>query len=95
MAEVKILWSKRSRTDLEEKIDYISKDSPAVARNFAAKIIEATTILETFPTLGRNVPEYTDPALREILYRNHRIVYHLSGSVATIVTIFHGSKLLT
>ena len=92
MAEVKILWSNRSGSDLEEIIEYISKDSPAAARNFAAKIMEATTILEVFPTIGRIVPEYKDPNLREILYRNYRIVYQISPITATIVTIFHGSR---
>ena len=63
-----------------------------MARNFVAKIIEAVTVLETFPSIGRIVPEYNDPSLREILYRNYRIVYQLSENMATIVTVFHGSR---
>ena len=74
MVEVKILWSDRSIIDLEETISFISHDSPAVAKNFVTKIIDAVTVLETFPSIGRIVPEYNDPNLREILYRNYRIV---------------------
>ena len=94
MAEIAVLWSDRSLKDIEEIIDHISKDSPAVARNFATKIIEAVTILEAFPTIGRIVPEYGNPSIREVLYRNYRIVYELSGNTATIVTVFHGSRTL-
>jgi toxin ParE1/3/4 len=92
VAEVKVLWSDQSITDLEEMISYIARDSPAAARNFATKIIDATTVLETFATIGRIVPEYSDASLREILYRNYRIVYQLSDNTATIVTVFHGSR---
>ena len=95
MAEVKILWSDRSIIDLEEIISFISHDSPVVAKNFVTKIIDAVTVLETFPSIGRIVPEFSDPNLREILYRNYRIVYQLSKNVATIVTVFHGSRPMT
>ena len=92
MAEIKILWSDQSVDDLEDIIAYIARDSAAVAKNFAAKIIDAVDVLETFPSVGRIVPEYNDPNIREILYRNYRIVYQLSESTATVVTIFHGSR---
>ena len=95
MAEVKILWSDRSIIDLEEIISFISHDSPAAAKNFVTKIIDAVKVLETFPSIGRIVPEYDDPNLREILYRNYRIVYQVSENMATIVTVFHGSRPLT
>ena len=58
MAEVEIFWSNRARTDLEEIINYISQDSPMAARNFATKIIETTSVLQQFPTVGRIVPEF-------------------------------------
>ena len=77
-----------------EIIKYIARDSPAAARNFALKIIEAVDILEVFPMTGRTVPEYRDTNIREILYRNYRIVYQLTHGSVTIVTVFHGSQLL-
>ncbi len=92
MAEVSIFWSKRARTDLEEIISYIAQDSPTAASNFATKIIEASSVLERFPTVGRIVPEFGDPNIREILYRNYRIVYQTSENTALIVTVFHGSR---
>ena len=92
MAEVRVLWSNRSITDLEEIVSYISHDSPPVARNLAGKIIEAVTVLEKLPAIGGVVPGYNDTSIRELLYRNCRIVYQLSRNAATIVTVFHGSR---
>ena len=47
-----------------------------------------------FPEIGRIVPEYGDPKMREIIYRNYRIVYLVEERAVEIITVFHGSKLL-
>ncbi|MCF7948837.1 MAG: type II toxin-antitoxin system RelE/ParE family toxin [Spirochaetia bacterium] len=94
MAEIEIFWSTEALSDLDEIITYISRDSPSNARNFALKILESIETIRTFPRIGRIVPEYHDPQLREILFRNYRIVYKYSENRAEIVTIFQGSKLL-
>jgi hypothetical protein len=36
--------------------------------------------LAAFPSAGRVVPEFGDPKIREILWRNYRLVYRLAGS---------------
>ena len=99
MAEVEILWSQKAPSDIEEIITYISKDSPTYARNFTSKILESIEDIRSFPHICRIVQEYHDPQLREILFRNFRIVYKSGENVRTsnrveIVTIFQGSKLL-
>lgn len=92
MAEVELFWSGRSLADLEEIVTYIARESPAVARSFSAKLVDAVNVLAEFPTIGRVVPEYGNETMREILYRNYRVVYELSATTATVVTIFHGSR---
>lgn len=94
MAEVKILWSEESLQDIEEIISFISKDSEFFAVNFASKIISAVDTLKVFPKIGRIVPEYDNLKIREIIYRNYRIVYKIDERMVEILTIFHGSKLL-
>ncbi len=75
MAEVKIVWSEEALKDIEEIISFISKDSELYTVNFASKIINAVETLKVFPEIGRIVPEYGDPKIREIIYSNYRIVY--------------------
>ena len=94
MAEVKIVWSEEALKDIEEIISFISKDSKLYAVNFASKIISAVETLRAFPEIGRIVPEYADPKIREIIYRNYRIVYQIEERAVEIITVSHGSKLL-
>ena len=93
MAEIKrIIWSEEAWSDLESIIEYISKDSEYYAVNFVNKIIDTVEILEIFPEAGRIVPEYNNPQLREIIYKNYRIVYKVLKNIIEILTVFHGSK---
>ena len=94
MAEVKIIWSEKALKDIEEIVSYISKDSELYAVNFASKIISSIDALKLFPEMGRVVPEYHDPKIREIIYRNYRIVYQVTERAVEIVTVFHGSTLI-
>lgn len=58
------------------------------------QIFEMASHLEQFPKLGRKVPEYNDPNLREILYKNYRIIYLIKQNHLEIISIIHGSRLL-
>ena len=78
MAEIdRILWSITALTDLESIINYTARDSKYYAKNFANKIIKAVDILKIFPKSGRVVPEFGSPKIREILYKNYRIMYSI------------------
>ena len=91
MAE--IVWSPQSIEDVESIRDYISRDSARFGLLVAAEIIQAVERLSRFPESGRIVPEFGDPALREVLWRNYRIVYRLQQSTVEVVTVFHGARL--
>jgi plasmid stabilization system protein ParE len=44
------------------------------------KLLGATDQLESFPASGRMVSEIEDESLREVIYRNDRIIYiHMRG----------------
>jgi plasmid stabilization system protein ParE len=94
MAQIKIVWSRRALSDIEEIISYISRDSEQYAVNFASKIVETIEKAGLFPEIGRIVPEYNDSELRELIYRNYRIVYKIKPQMIEIVTVFQGSRLL-
>ena len=89
-----IRWSPRSALHLEKICDYISQDSEEYAVILAKRIVSIVRGISSFPESGRIVPEYNDPALREKIYGNYRIVYRLKASVVEIVAICHGSRLL-
>ena len=88
----KIRWTVGARRDLHEIINYIAEDSPAYAINFAERIIIAVDRLETFPKLGRVVPEYQDTSVRELIVGHYRIVYRIHGNLIGIAAIAHASR---
>jgi toxin ParE1/3/4 len=88
-----IVWSRQSVEDVESIRDYINRDSPHFAALVAQRIVDAVEHLGRFPESGRIVPEFGDPRLREVLWRNYRIVYRSSPTVVEIVTVFHGARL--
>ncbi len=93
MAEIR--WSPQAIADVEAIRDFISRDSPAYGALVAARIVGAVERLVLFPESGRIVPEFRDPALREVLWRNYRIVYRCRPGWVEIATVFHGARLLT
>ena len=88
----KIRWTIGARRDLHEIVNYIAEDSPAYAGNFAERILLAVDRLETFPKLGRMVPEYQDASVRELIVGNYRIVYRIQGNRIGIAAIAHASR---
>lgn len=90
----RIRWTPQSADDLEAIAEYIASDSPHYARLFVLKVISAIDRLERFPEIGRVVPEMNDPAVRELILQNYRIVYRINTDVAEILTIYHSSRLL-
>jgi len=91
---VTVKWTKNSLEELDEIAKYISRDSPKFAKILVNQIFETARHLEQFPKLGRIVPEYNNPDLREIIYKNYRIVYLIKKEQLEIISIIHGSRKL-
>ena len=91
---VEIKWTENALVDLDDIASFISKDSPNYAHILVKQIYEMVSHLEEFPKFGRKVPEYNDPNLREILYKNYRIIYLIKSEHLEIISISHGSRLL-
>lgn len=90
----KIIWSPHAAQSLEEICIYIGRDSHRYAAIFARRVIDAIEISSEFPEAGRIVPEYKNPALREKILGDYRIVYRLKEGAIEIVVVVHGSRLL-
>ena len=89
----RITWQRRARSDLRSLHDYIADDSPAQAQRMVARIQAAVEHLREFPQMGRTVPEYATPAVRELIVAPYRVVYRYQSerNVVSILMIVHGS----
>ncbi|HTE01383.1 MAG TPA: type II toxin-antitoxin system RelE/ParE family toxin [Mucilaginibacter sp.] len=95
MEQVIIVITESAYEDLEDIENYISQDSPTIARKFISRIFDKINQLYTYPKSGKAVPEIMDTTIRELLINKYRIVYQLTeGSKISILRIIHGSRLL-
>ncbi|NJK87586.1 MAG: type II toxin-antitoxin system RelE/ParE family toxin [Bacteroidales bacterium] len=47
------------------------------------------------PFIGRIVPEFSDPTIRELIEGNYRIIYSVKNEIQVdILRIFHSARLL-
>jgi toxin ParE1/3/4 len=89
---MKIVWTEPVLCDLEGIRDYIRKDSEFYAQRFVEKIFAAVEYLGRFPEIGRPVPEADDENIRELIYRDYRIMYRLEKKRVLILTVIHGAR---
>ena len=95
MERVNIIITESAYTDLEDIENYISQDSPTIARKFINKIFDRIEQLYSYPTSGKPVPEIKDPSIRELLLNKYRIIYQVVDEQnLNIIRIVHGSRLL-
>jgi plasmid stabilization system protein ParE len=89
---LQIIWSPSARWDLQDLRDYISLDSPDIAKRFISSIFSTVEHLADFPLSGRIVPEFQDEQIREVIKRPCRIVYRLTPDSIQIVRVWHAAR---
>ena len=93
MAHVR--FTEQAQSELDAIIEYYERiGADDFAEVFEEKVIEKIRPLGQFPRIGRIVPEIGDEAIREVLYRNYRIVYVVDrdDEEVDVLTIFHSSQ---
>lgn len=90
-----VTWSQVAGDNLVDIEEFIARDSPERAVRFVDALIDhAELILADNPRSGRTVPEIGYPDIRELIYREYRIVYRLNGDRIEILTVFEGHRQL-
>ncbi|MDL1970945.1 MAG: type II toxin-antitoxin system RelE/ParE family toxin [Candidatus Desulfofervidaceae bacterium] len=56
------------------------------------KIVEKSKMLDSFPRMGRIVPEIGDEDIREIIIYSYRLIYEISANGIEILTVVHGKQ---
>jgi addiction module RelE/StbE family toxin len=89
-----VALSPSARRDLQDIVRYISLDSPERAVAFGQFLTSQVKRLAEFPELGRVVPEFNEPAIREIVVRSYRVIYRVDHSDCRvdIVRFWHGAR---
>ncbi len=61
---------------------------------FGRFLLGSVKRLAEFPVLGRIVPEFDEPSIREIVVRNYRVIYLLNEEDCRVdvVRFWHGAR---
>ena len=78
--------------DLEQIAAYIERDSPWYAQAVVQRIVADAESLGGLSLRGRIVPEFGDPALRELFVYRYRLIYRAEAQQILIVAIIHGAR---
>jgi toxin ParE1/3/4 len=92
--DYQVVLSLSARADLRDIVRYISFDAPDRALRFGLFLISRTRLLAQSPELGRIVPEFEDPFIREIVVRSYRVVYRLDDSrlLVEVIRFWHAAR---
>jgi plasmid stabilization system protein ParE len=78
--------------DLESSAEYIARDSARYAGAFVREVRAAAMSLRKMALRGPVVPELNDPAIRELLVRNHRLIYKVEPKRVVLLALIHGAR---
>lgn len=85
--------AKQAALDLQEITEYIARDNIETAIRFAKELLAVCRSIKDFPERGRIVPEVGHPQIREVIYKNYRLVYTVRKGRVYILQIFSAARL--
>ena len=91
---MKIIWSPLAVERMTEIADYISRENPTAAVSWVKAVFDKVENIKQFPYVGRIFPEANRKEIREILFKNYRIIYRVGTEHISILTVRHGKQLL-
>ena len=91
-----VSFSDSAISDLEALKDwYAEQGAPDVGKKFVKDILDKVEALGGNPDMGRIVPEFDQPAIRELIHRPFRVVYRREPNKVSVVRVWRTERLLT
>ncbi len=90
---MKVSLSESALADLSSIAAYYTEQG-AAGIGIITDLIRRIEMLRTHPDLGRVVPEFDTPNLREIIYLPFRIVYRRDSNRVSVVRVWRGERVL-
>ncbi len=90
--EIAICWTNQAIEDIYQIQEYLEHQSPNLASLFADKIFEKVELLKSFPYIGRIVPEFKLKYVRELIFKQYRIIYTIEDDILTVEVLKVGNR---
>lgn len=91
---MRIKWTAEAEAHLDGIHHFIAKDSALYASRTLDKLTRRADHLIDHPRVGRMVPKYRDPNLRELIVGSYRLIYRITSDHIQILAVFHGAQQL-
>ena len=92
---MKILFSHSALSDLEAiKEYYLQEGVPHIGEEFVISIINHIQTLKQHPDIGRLVPEFDNPKIRELIHPPFRVVYLREKTAVHIIRVWRSERIL-
>jgi addiction module RelE/StbE family toxin len=89
----KIIIAPSAQADLADIVRYVAQHNSDAAARLGYELITRAENLANFPEIGRVVPEFRQPNLREVICRSYRIIYRLRDEQRIdIVRFWHAAR---
>ncbi|HLR24944.1 MAG TPA: type II toxin-antitoxin system RelE/ParE family toxin [Fodinibius sp.] len=91
---MEVIFTDRFLDRVEEFSDYIALDNIPEAVTWADDIFSNCQKLQTNPNIGRMVPEFRRPEIRELIHGNYRLIHEVKESQVDMLTVWNTSQQL-
>ena len=92
---MQVEWTNQAENRVYDIASYIALDSLFEAEKWVNKVFDFVKKLEEFPECGRRVPELKNRKdLRELVFKNYRIIYRLEKTIIYILTVRNYKQIL-
>jgi toxin ParE1/3/4 len=89
---VQVNWSRQAIEDVYAASEYHRQMSVRYADTLIDKIFEKAHLLEKHPRMGRMVPELRREDIREMIYKQYRVVYKIVNEHRIDILAVHPSS---
>ncbi|HMO50312.1 MAG TPA: type II toxin-antitoxin system RelE/ParE family toxin [Kiritimatiellia bacterium] len=91
---MKLIWSPLAIDRIAEIASYIARDNPMAAEKWIYDAFNRVGQLARFPRSGRQVPEASRVDIRELIWKNYRIIYRVNAEEVALLTVRHTKEVL-
>jgi len=91
--DIRITFAESAIDDLEAVLAYyVAKEIPEVGRRLVTRVVQQIEPLAQQPDMGRVVPEFSIPHLRELIRPPFRIIYQRQPDRVRIVRVWRSER---
>ena len=89
-----VIIAPSAQSDLADIVRYVARHNSDAAARLGFELITRAESVADFPEMGRSVPEFRRPDMREVICRSYRIIYRLrpEDKRIQIVRFWHGAR---